>query len=68
MSAMNVILKNLHVCRKFVILKHLRCFVVNLTLSRVYALFGIKFWSQKLRSCKKIDKYHVWCRLKNSPY
>ena len=33
-------------CRKFAIVT-------------IYTLFWVKFWPQKLWSCKKIDKYHV---------
>ena len=43
-----------------VILKQLRCFVVILPSSRFTRFLGVKFWPQKLRSCKKFDKYHVW--------
>ena len=33
----------------------------------IYALFWVKSWPQKLRSCKIFDKYHVCLRTRFSP-
>ena len=34
----------------------------------MYALFRVKFWPQKLRSCKSFDKYHVWLKKEKVPF
>ena len=58
MSAMNVILK--HLITSFCHFEAFTLFCRKFAIVAIYALFGVKFCPQKRRSCKKIDKYHVW--------
>ena len=52
MSAMNVILKHLITC--FCHFEAFTLFCRKFAIVAIYAFFGVKFWPQKFRSCKKL--------------